>query len=92
MDKPSNIRRGQKSGVRQRVTGEGQREGGKKIKAKQQKKQREPTYPVFGLHMEWEGGDKKEAEGRWQNNKETEWTELHGSKKKNDICSIFAQN
>lgn len=63
-------------------------------KAKQ--KQYEPTYPVFGLHMEWEGGDKKE-EGGWQKNKEEEWTDanLRATWKQNNIhgvCNRFAPN
>lgn len=63
-------------------------------KAKQ--KQHEPTYPVFGLNMEWEGDDKKEEEG-WQNNKEKEWTDanLRATWKQNNIygvCNMFAQN
>lgn len=46
-------------------------------KAKQ--KQYEPTYPVFGLHREWEGDDKKEV----GNTKRKQWTDdkkLYGPK------------
>lgn len=64
----------------------------KEDKAKQ--KQHEPTYPVFGLHMEWEGDDKKKKREVDKKIKEKEWTDLRATRKQNiyGVCNISAQN
>lgn len=89
-EKPSDIRRDSCSGSSELLVRSTWSQVWEEDKAKQ--KQREPTYPVFGLHMEWEGDDKKKKKRDvGKNNKEKEWTDanLRATWKQSNIYGVW---
>lgn len=96
MEKPSDIWRDSCLGSSELLVRSSWSQVWEEDKTKQ--KQYEPTYPVFGLHMEWEGDDKKRR-GRLAKkiNKEKEWTDanLRAQWKQNNVhgvCNKSAPN
>lgn len=92
-EKPSDIRRDSRSGSSELLVRATWSQVWEEDKAKQ--KQREPTYPVFGLHMEWEGDDKKRKGTLAKTIKEKKWTDANfrATWKQSNIygvCNTFA--